>query len=163
MRFIYCPNCGTKLSPRELKNEGIIPFCPKCADFCFNKYNIAVSMIVVCDNHILLVKQYGGNDYILVAGYVNEGESLEEAVSRELLEETGLLPEKISYNSSAYYAKSDTLMCNFIVNVRKDILKTNGEIDSFNWFSLEETLVNIKKNSLAQKFLSLYLSYLGIR
>ena len=53
-------------------------------------YNIAVSMIVVNEetDKIMLIKQYGDPFYILVAGYVNRGEPLENAVVRENKEET---------------------------------------------------------------------------
>ena len=43
----YCRECGTKLVPRELENEGIVPYCPKCEQYRFPQYNVAVSMIVV--------------------------------------------------------------------------------------------------------------------
>lgn len=67
----------------------MIPYYPKCQQYRFPLYNIAVSMIVLDPNkkQILLIKQYGREDYILVAGYVNRIESLEEAVIREVKEE----------------------------------------------------------------------------
>jgi NAD+ diphosphatase len=71
----FCRECGTALVPKELENEGIVPFCPKCEQFRFPQYNVAVSMIVVNEekDEILLIKQYGRPTYILVAGYVSRG------------------------------------------------------------------------------------------
>ena len=67
----FCRECGTKLVPKELENEGIIPYCPECGQYRFPQYNVAVSMIVVNEekDEILLIQQYGRPSYILVAGY----------------------------------------------------------------------------------------------
>ena len=43
----YCQECGTALTEKYLENEGMIPFCPKCNQYRFPMYNVAVSMIVV--------------------------------------------------------------------------------------------------------------------
>ena len=57
----YCPVCGTQLTDRELEHEGIVPFCPRCGEYRFPMFNIAVSMIVVNESNrkTLLIKQYG--------------------------------------------------------------------------------------------------------
>ena len=88
----HCRACGAALIEKELKGEGVVPFCPVCGEFRFPMYNVAVSMIVIDrqSEKILLVQQYGKPSYILVAGYVNRTESLESAVAREIKEETGM-------------------------------------------------------------------------
>ena len=88
----HCFECGTALIEKELEEEGIVPYCPKCQQYRFPMYNVAVSMIVVDEEtgKILLIQQYGKPSYILVAGYVNRGEAEEHAVVREVREETGL-------------------------------------------------------------------------
>ena len=69
----HCFECGTALIEKELEEEGIVPYCPKCQQYRFPMYNVAVSMIVVDEEtgKILLIQQYGKLSYILVAGYVN--------------------------------------------------------------------------------------------
>ena len=118
----HCFNCGTKLIEKELKGEGIVPFCENCNSFQFPMYNIAVSMIVVNEetDKIMLIKQYGNPFYILVAGYVNRGEPLENAVVREIKEETGMNVSHIKFNRTKFYEKSNTLMCNFTAFVKND-------------------------------------------
>ena len=66
----FCRECGTKLVPKELENEGIVPYCPNCGQYRFPQYNVAVIMIVVNEStgEILLIQQYGRPSYILVAG-----------------------------------------------------------------------------------------------
>lgn len=156
----YCQICGTKLIDKELEGEGIIPFCPACNEFRFPMYNVAVSMIVINKKNekILLIKQYGRDFFILVAGYVNRGEQLEHAALRELKEETGMTAAKVRFNRTKFFEPSNTLMCNFTVFVEDDSeLSPNKEIDSFEWFSFEDARKNIKPGSLAAEFLNAYL------
>ena len=156
----YCRECGTKLVPRELENEGIVPYCPKCEQYRFPQYNVAVSMIVVNEekDEILLIQQYGRPSYILVAGYVSRGESLEDAVAREVREETGMTVSRIKFNRTQFFEKSDTLMCNFTAFVKDSSeLDPNYEIDSCAWFTRDEARANIRPNSLAEWFLVSYL------
>ena len=159
----YCQVCGSELIDKELEGEGMVPFCPSCNEFRFPMYNVAVSMIVINKktDKILLIKQYGRDVYILVAGYVNRGEQLEHAVVRELKEETGMTASHIRFNRTKFFEPSNTLMCNFTVFVDSDSeLSTNKEIDSFNWFAFDDARKNIKPGSLAAEFLNAYLDEL---
>lgn len=154
----YCTECGTKLEMRYCKDEGMVPYCPHCEEYRFPMFNVAVSMIVANkeEDQILLIKQYGRDTYILVAGYVNKGEDAEDAVVREVKEEMNLDVHAVRFNHSHYYAKSNTLMLNYtaIVDGKED---PNWEIDSYHWFSREQARANIRPNSLAQAFLLGYL------
>ncbi|RIA75811.1 NAD+ diphosphatase [Anaeroplasma bactoclasticum] len=154
-----CPECGSLLIEKELDNEGMVPYCNSCKEYRFPMYNVAVSMITIDtkNNNVLLIQQYGKKDNILVAGYVNITESLENAVYRELKEEMNLIPSRIEFNATKYFPKTNTLMCNFIAYM-EDIskLKTNNEIDSFNWFSFIDGLSNIKPDSTAKYFYELF-------
>ncbi|BBF43651.1 NADH pyrophosphatase [Lachnospiraceae bacterium KM106-2] len=159
----YCMECGTKLTKKFLKNEGMIPYCDTCKEFRFPVFNTAVSMIVMNEEQdkILLIKQYGGDDYILVAGYVNQGENAEHAVVREVKEEVGLDVLNLHFNKSEYYKKSNTLMLNFTCIVEeKPFALAEDEVDHAEWFSLEEARAKIEKGNLAQRFLIHYLDNL---
>ena len=156
----YCQECGTALTEKYLENEGMIPFCPKCNQYRFPMYNVAVSMIVVnkMTGKILLIKQYGRPFFILVAGYVNRTESLEHAAIREIKEETGMTVASIKLNRTRFFEPSNTLMCNFTAFVEDDSeLSVNNEVDSYCWFSKDEARENIKPESLAAYFLNSYL------
>ena len=157
----YCQECGTALIEKELENEGIDPFCPKCNQYRFPLYNVAVSMIVISrqTDKILLIKQYGRPFFILVAGYVNRTESLEHAAAREIKEETGITVSSLRFNRTRFFEPSNTLMCNFTAFVDDESeMNTNEEIDSYQWFTKDEAKENIKKNSLAEYFLNAYLN-----
>ncbi len=129
----YCMECGNVLIEKECKGEGIVPYCPSCKQFRFPMYNVAVSMIVVNEENdkILLIQQYGREKYVLVAGYVNRGEQEEQAVIREVKEETGMQVKRIKFNRTSFYEPSNTLMCNFTAFVENDKeLNPNNEIES---------------------------------
>lgn len=156
----HCFECGTALVEKELEGEGIVPYCPKCQQFRFPMYNVAVSMIVINEQNgeILLIKQYGRPSFILVAGYVNRGEQLEHAVCREVKEETGMTVCRVKFNRTSFFEPSNTLMCNFTAYVKDDSeLSPNGEVDSYRWFSPEAARQNIRPNSLAASFLNAFL------
>ena len=159
----FCTKCGTAFETRELEGEGTVQFCPKCNEYHFPVFNTACSMIVVDPKakNILLIKQYGRDSYILVAGYVNRGEDAEQTVAREILEETGLVAKKITFNRSKYFERSNTLMLNWTVEIEDaSVLKPNSEVDSYHWFSFEEARKNIRPGSLAEWFLDSYLDSL---
>ncbi len=154
----YCSECGNKLILKESFNcgisDGFIPFCTKCNKFHFPVFNSAVSSVIYNKDFskTLLVQQYGRGLNILVAGYVNKGETLEEALYREIKEETGLDVLSYQFNASRYFEKSNSLICNFIVNVRNENLHTNSEIDFAKWYTVNEAISKIYKNSLAEEF-----------
>ena len=157
----YCPACGVKLVERSLDGEGLVPYCEQCAAFRFPQYNVAVSMIVrdTETDRILLIQQYGRPFYILVAGYVNRGERAEDAVVREIREETGMEAKRIRFNRTKFFEPSNTLMINFTAYVdNASAMHTNAEIDSCKWFTPEEAQANIKPGSLAEEFLNAYLN-----
>ena len=160
----HCFECGTALIEKELEEEGIVPYCPKCQQYRFPMYNVAVSMIVVDEEtgKILLIQQYGKPSYILVAGYVNRGEAEEHAVVREVREETGLEVEHLRFNRTKFFEPSNTLMCNFTAFVRTaKALHINHEVDRCKWFTPQEARENIRPNSLAAEFLNAYLDEVG--
>ncbi len=148
---MFCDKCGTVLIKKQDGIDGDVDYCPQCLEFHYKMFSSAVSAIIKKDDEILLVKQYGKDNYILVAGYVSMGECLEEALVREIKEETNLDVLSYTYNESRYYGKSNTLISNFIVEVTGDI-NPNDEIDSYEWFSVSDVMENIYKNSFAEYF-----------
>ena len=147
----YCYKCGEKLIQKECFNcgisEGMVPYCPKCQEFRFPIFNSAVSMIVFNPNFskILLIKQYGRDKNILVAGYVNRGECLEE---------TNLEVEFFHFNESKFFEKSNSLINNFIVQTKDENFELSKEVDYGKWYEIEEAKREILPNSLAEYFLN---------
>lgn len=160
----YCHKCGQKLIKKECFNcgisDGFIPYCPNCNEFRFPFFNSAVSCVIYNKNYskTLLIKQYGKDWNILVAGYVSKTENLETALVREIKEEVGLDVSNFQFNASRYFEKSNSLICNFIVNVENEELKCNAEVDFAKWYSIDEAKASILKNGLAEEFFLLSLT-----
>ena len=84
----YCMDCGAKLELRPHHEGGEVPFCPVCGKFRHPVYSTAVIMIVMdkARERVILIQQYGRAKNILVAGYIDRGESAEAACVREVRE-----------------------------------------------------------------------------
>ena len=158
MEMNYCMQCGTRLRIREHEHEGPTPWCDTCGEYRYPVFNTAVSMIVMNEakDRVLLIRQYGRPHYVLVAGYVNQGEDAEAAAAREVREEVGLEVLSARFNHSHYFAPTNTLMLNFTVTVAVPEVHANFEVYDWRWFSVEEARRSIKPNSLAQAFLNGY-------
>lgn len=155
-----CYECGTPLIEKYLEKEGMVPYCPKCGQFRFPIFNTAVSMEVLSPDRsrILLIQQYGKKRNVLVAGYINRGESAEHAVAREVKEEIGLTVHDITFHESQFFEPSNTLMLNFsCVADSEDLSGVTDEVDHAEWYERSETPEAFAQNSLAQHFLLAFL------
>jgi ADP-ribose pyrophosphatase YjhB (NUDIX family) len=88
----FCPACGARLEWRERFGK-VRPVCPACGHILFFDPKVAVVAFLRQDNRILLVKRGvdpGKGRWAFPAGYVDAGENPEDAIRREVLEETGL-------------------------------------------------------------------------
>lgn len=153
----HCHECGTKLVDKECNGEGLIPFCDRCDTFRFPVFSTAISTAILNrdKNKVLLIQQYNRPDYILVAGYINKGENAEDTLIREVKEEVGLEVISCEYMRSIYFEPSNTLMLNYIsIADSEDLSEVSSEVDKAVWFTLDEAAVAIKKNSLAETFLT---------
>ena len=137
MNFRYCPECGKKLVPKQIGDEGDVPFCDGCGRPFFPfSYPCVICLCVAEDDEVLLIKQsYGIIRYVCVAGYIKAGESAEECARREISEETGLEMLSAQFLYSKYYEKHDNLMLAFACRVRKADLKLSGEVSEAQWFT----------------------------
>ena len=144
MEMNYCMQCGTKLVMKYHESEEKdIPYCSTCSDYRFPVFNTAVSMVVTnqAEDRILLIKQYGRDRYILVAGYINKGEDAEHAVIREVEEEMNLHVVNVRFNHSHYFAKSNTLMLNYTAIVDSmDKATSFGDSDPSDGISVKGTV-----------------------
>ena len=155
MKMEFCPVCGSRLRIAEHPSEGPTPFCERCGDYRFPLFSTAISAIVLDDRgeRMLLITQYGEKDPVLVAGYVDKGETAEDAVIRELREELGMTVRELRFLRSHYYAPSETLMLNYSVTVREETPHPNGEVDSWLWVPVGEARRLVRPGSLAERLL----------
>ena len=160
---MYCSVCGEKLALVVHKTEGLVPFCKKCGEYRFPQFTTAVSLVVTnrAKDKILLAKHLEQDDYILIAGYVKKGESAEKAVTREFKEETKLNVVKYKYMSSRYHEPRNVLMLNYLVIAENGEAQPDpDEIEECGWFSFDEALEKVRKDSTAEAFLKTALTEL---
>ena len=140
MEMRFCPVCGTKLIRKKNKEETLTLFCESCAEERFPLYSNAISAAIWNKEKtkLLLIRQYGEEQPVFPAGYVDKGETAEETVIRELREELGLTVEGLHCLGSRFYAPTETLMLHFAVTVRETEAVQNREVDSWRWIPREE-------------------------
>ncbi|OAB44454.1 NAD(+) diphosphatase [Paenibacillus glacialis] len=152
----YCYACGTELHSKECEGEGLIPYCNKCQVYRFPIFSTAISTAVLNKdrNKVLLIRQYNMEDYILLAGYINRGETAEETLIREVKEEVGLHVDEFKYMRSQYFERSNTLMLNYVSVAQDETrLQINQEVEHAEWFTFDDARKVIMKESLAESFL----------
>lgn len=140
MKFDHCPKCGEKLVPKQIGDEGNVPYCKNCERPFFPfSYPCVICLCISEDDEVLLIKQsYGIIRYVCVAGYIKAGEGAEECAKREIAEETGLEMLGARFLYSKYYEKHDNLMLAFACRVRKAEPRLSGEVSEAAWFTREE-------------------------
>jgi len=90
----FCGKCGT---PTETMDEEMAKYCPECGFTSFTRISPAVIVAIVKNGKLLMARHTytRSNMYGLIAGFVEAGETLEEAVERETMEEVGLKVKNI--------------------------------------------------------------------
>lgn len=155
MDMHYCPVCGTKLHMKEQSREAPALYCDSCEEYRFPIFSAAVAVTVLNPEKtdMILIRQYNDPDPVLVAGYIDKGESAEDAVVREIKEELGMTVQELSFLRSRYYEPSETLMLHYIACVAEDAAAPNWEVDGWGWVPVESALAQVKSGSLAEAFL----------
>lgn len=132
----YCGTCGNKT--RHKSDERAME-CPNCGSIFYPAIAPAVIVAIVCGEEILLVR--GGRSingrYSIVSGFVEVGETLEEAVVREAKEETGLDVHTIRYYKNQPWPLSSSMMVGFIAEADRNqpLVIDQNELGDAAWFS----------------------------
>ena len=155
MNMNFCPQCGEKLGLRERPNDAPALYCGSCGDYRFPIFSAAVAAVVLneAESEMVLIRQYDYPTPVLVTGYIDKGESAEEALVREVKEELGMTALSHRFLKSHYYAPSETLMLNYAVTVAEESASPNWEVDSWEWVSVERAREKVKAGGLAEVFL----------
>lgn len=151
MRFTYCPHCGTKLTGKEIGDEGIIPYCCNCNIPLWDMFTTSIIAAVVNEyGEVALLRQnyVSKTKYVCVAGIMKIGESAEETVIREVKEETGQDVESLEFICSYPYEKKEMLMLGYKATVRKKDFMLSGEVDSAEWVKCENALSLLREGSI---------------
>ena len=134
----HCSRCGALT---EVGEAGHVRVCPVCRAMHHPRTDPVVIMLVHDGDRALLGRQptWPAGRYSALAGFVEPGESLEEAVEREVLEEAGVQVRDVLYRSSQPWPFPMSLMLGFHATYASGEPRTgDDELDDVRWFSREE-------------------------
>jgi len=139
-RHLFCGVCG---SPTESQDAGHLRKClnPDCGAGHFPRTDPAVIMLVEKDDKALLGRkaEWMPGMYSTLAGFVEPGESLEQAVAREVMEESGVEITNIRYHSSQPWPFPSSLMLGFFAEaVTEELTPWDEELEDLQWFTRAE-------------------------
>lgn len=135
----FCGACGGRM--RHDTKERMVR-CERCGNMEYPKICPAVIVGVTSGNRLLLTK-YAGRDYkkyALIAGFAEIGESIEDTVRREVMEEVGLQVKNLRFYKSQPWSFSDTLLMGFYCELDggDTITLEEEELSFAQWFEREE-------------------------
>ena len=136
----FCGSCGSSTRAESGGNSRICVE-PECATVLFPRVDPAIIVLVRNLDRCLLGRQASWPEgrYSTIAGFVEPGESLEDAVRREVGEETNILVENIEYHSSQPWPFPSSLMLGFTAEaLSEDILLNDAELDDAQWFTRKQ-------------------------
>lgn len=152
----YCGVCG---SPMKMSTD-ISKKCPHCGQTVWPQLATAIIVLIHKEDKILMVhaRNFKGNFYGLVAGFVETGETLEHAVRREVMEETQLTIKNLKYFSSQPWPYPCGLMVGFTAEYESGELKLQeSELSAGMWVSKDNLPEIPRELSLARKLIDLWL------
>lgn len=148
-RTRHCPVCGAMLL---LVAAGHRAHCtnPDCGADQFPRTDAAVIMIVTHDDACLLGRQASWPErrYSALAGFVEPGETLEDAVCREVFEEAGVIVEDCEYHSSQPWPFPASLMVGFLARAATREIKLGSELQDARWFSADDIVRKVRNGEL---------------
>ncbi|GIW04292.1 MAG: hypothetical protein KatS3mg059_0912 [Thermomicrobiales bacterium] len=154
----YCGRCGT---PTETAPAERAKRCPRCGLLSFPRLSPAIIVLVERGDEVLLARSphFAEGMYSTLAGFVEPGESLEEAVYREVLEETGIAVTGLQYFGSQPWPFPHSLMIGFTARYAGgEITIDRNEIEDARWFTAF-TLPRVpQKLSIARRLIDAFVA-----
>jgi NAD+ diphosphatase len=136
----FCPACGHALTPVR---GGWVLHCNSCGREQFPRTDTAVIMLITKGGKLLLGQSHrfppDRNFYSTLAGFVEPGEALEDAVRREVLEEVGVQVGEVMYHSSQPWPFPASIMLGYYgEGLTDDIVLQESEMRDAQWFTPED-------------------------
>ncbi len=150
----FCPKCGTKLL---FCKDFTAKECPNCSAQYFPRIEPAVIVLISKEDKILLAKhsQRDQNVYTCLAGFIEAGETAEQAVEREVFEETGIKIKNLKYKGSQGWPYPDQLMLAYTADYASgELLIQKEELEDAAWFSRANLPQIPKAGSVAYRLIN---------
>ncbi|MBR2188457.1 MAG: NAD(+) diphosphatase [Eubacterium sp.] len=136
----YCGRCGT---PTEKDHKERMVRCPKCGLMNYPRISPAV-IVAVTHNGKILMSKYAGRGYTrfaLLAGFAEIGETIEQTVHREVMEEVGVRVKNLRFYKSQPWPFSSSLLMGFFCDLDGDeetLTLDHEELSMAGWYTPEE-------------------------
>ena len=153
----FCPACGTPTT----QTGPITKRCPHCGQEIYPRISPAVIVLIKKGDSVLLVhaRNFRGSFKGLVAGFLEPGETLEECVHREVMEETGIRIKNLKYFGSQPWPYPSGIMVGYYAEYESGTIKLQDEELSAGAFYHRDHLPEIpKKLSIARKLIDAWLN-----
>jgi NAD+ diphosphatase len=137
-RHRFCANCG---SATEVVRGGWSRRCPKCDAEHYPRVDPVVIMLAEHDGKLLLGRQYHypPGRYSALAGFVELGETIEDAVARELKEEAGIDVADVTYVASQPWPFPSSMMIGCTArSLSTELSVDHGELEDAHWFTRDD-------------------------
>jgi NAD+ diphosphatase len=144
-RHGFCANCGTRTA---MKEGGWKRDCPNCKVEHFPRTDPVVIMLVTSGDKCLLgrQKQFPPGMYSCLAGFVEAAETIEDAVRREILEESGIRCTDVNYYMTQPWPYPSSLMIGCTARATsEDIVVDRTELEDARWFDRDEARLMITR------------------
>ena len=155
----FCGRCGTTMKPHDNPSERAF-VCPSCGYTSYPKIAPAVITLVTKGDKVLLQRNthYKGVVWSLVAGFVDAGECLEDAVRREIREEASIEVKDIRYFGSQTWPFPSNIMIGFRAEYASGELRPDGdEVIESGWFARECLPEIPRPGSIARTMLDVWM------
>lgn len=144
-----CPRCGV---PTVVINGGFARHCSTCDEDHFPRTDPAVIMAIVDDDDRLLLggQAHWGHRVSVLAGFVEAGESAEQAIHREVAEEVDITLTEISYFGSQPWPFPRSLMLGYFARATSTAINVDvDELSHAEWYTRDELTEQLEKGTLA--------------
>lgn len=153
----YCGQCGR---PMQHSQKERMVYCQHCQTMIYPRICPAV-IVAVRHGDKILVSKYAGREYkniALLAGFAEVGETIEETVHREVMEEVGVKVKNLTFYKSQPWCFTDTLLFGFFCDLdgSAQLKVDHDELATAAWITRDEIPVDSEKASLTMEMLTCF-------
>lgn len=152
----FCSRCGSQTRFHETDRA---KHCDQCGYIQYPKISPCIIVLITRGDEVLLARSphFPGRFYSTLAGFIEPGESIEEALRREVYEEVGLEVTNITYKSSQPWPFPHSLMIGFYAEYAGgEIRIDDDEIEDAQWFPVDRLPLTPPEGSIAHDLIQEY-------